>query len=140
MICLYFSIPEDTEKEKDANSIELATNMVKLLLNYSVTKLPIKRLEISKLIFNGNATQFTNVFTIAKKTLNDIYGLDVVEYISETKNSTKALIVYSNFICCSTILEMNSELRQETTLLFLVLSYIFMKDSEVAESNETASK
>ena len=35
---------------------------------------------------------------------------------------------------------MNSEMRQETTLLFLVLSYIFMKNCDVPESNETAIK
>lgn len=66
-----------------------------------------------------------------------VYGLDVVEYISEVKSAPKLLIVYSNIICGSTILEMNPEMRSETTLLFLILSYIFMKDCEVPESSNS---
>lgn len=48
--------------------------MVKLLLNYSVTRLPIKRLEITKHIFNGNVTPkiFSEVFNSAKKILNHV--------------------------------------------------------------------
>ncbi|CAO1408415.1 unnamed protein product [Diamesa hyperborea] len=115
---------------------EYSTNMVKLLLNYSVTRLPIKRQEINKLVFNGvtSQKQFSDVFKNARKLLKDVYGLNVVEYESELKSSAKVYIIYSNFICGSTLLEMNPEMRQETTLLFLVLSYIFMKDCEVPEN------
>lgn len=69
-----------------------------------------------------------------------IYGLDVVENVSEVKSAPKLLIVYSKIICGSTILEMNPEMRSETTLLFIVLSYIFMKDCEVPESNNITLK
>ena len=51
--------------------------MVKLLLNYSVTKLPIKRQEINKLVFNGVTTQkqFSDVFKSARKLLNEVSGV-----------------------------------------------------------------
>ena len=56
--------------------------MVKLLLNYSVTRFPIKRTEISKLIFSGNATQkqFSEVFNSAKKTLNNVSEIEKIIY------------------------------------------------------------
>lgn len=54
--------------------------MVKLLLNYSVTRLPIKRLEITKHIFNGNVTQkeFSDVFNSAKKILNHVSKIQML--------------------------------------------------------------
>lgn len=88
LFCLYFEIPEsDDSSSKSSESIdkdlrEFSIDMAKLLLNYSVTRLPIKRAEINKHIFKGTSSlkQFSEVFKYAKKILKDVSKIQMQIY------------------------------------------------------------
>lgn len=107
-----------------------SNNLVKYILNNSVTKLPFKRQDIVKNILNGKAKIYDNVFKLACEKLEDVYGIRVA--VVEDAKSVKQYISYCNFPACSTMV-FNEEQTREATLLFLVLSYIFMKGSEIPE-------
>lgn len=134
------SSEESDEPETDVSSFiaaapsgeitVLANNMVKYLLNHSATKIPLKRAEISKNV-NVTTKQFPEVFKICESKLENIYGLHVSE-IQENKSS-KVYIIHSSFESAVSALQFPLESRRETTLLFIILSYIFMKGGEVQE-------
>lgn len=122
-----------TSRAAPVSTVDIATlsnNMVKYLLNYSATKFPIKRAEVIKNV-NFNQKLFPEVFNSAREKLLEIFGLEVSE-VAESKSS-KALIVHSSFNSVVTAIQHPPEQRNETTLLFIVLSYIFMKGGEVQE-------
>lgn len=110
----------------------IANNMVKYFLNFSATKIPIKRADITK---NLNITPkvFPDVFKDCVALLSNIYGLEVSE-VGEKSN--KAFIVYNarNMGVC--LQQYNTQQRSETTLLFIMLSYIFMKGGNIQEGNK----
>lgn len=108
----------------------LSNNMVKYLLNYSATKFPIKRADISKNV-NITQKQFPEVFKTCMSKLKEVYGLEVSE-IQETKTS-KVYIIYSAIKSTVSSLQFPTEQRHEISLLFIILSYIFMKGGEVQE-------
>lgn len=74
-----------------------------------------------------------DVFHEAGEILKDIYGLDLCE-LTDTKSS-KQYIAFS-IISPVTPLQMYPEQRNETKMLFIILSYIFMKSGEVQEGKE----
>lgn len=87
LLCLYFSISDSEYSSSGNESIEnnlkeFPINMAKLLLNYSVTRLPIKRQEIIKHIFNGTASQkrFSDVFKRAKDILKNVSKIQTQVY------------------------------------------------------------
>lgn len=121
----------ETVAKSCADVKTLAHNMVKYLLNYSATKYPIKRADMFK-NFNCNQKQYPGIFNTCSEILKTTYGLEVSE-ISESKSS-KVLIVHSAFNSNVTAIQFPPEYRHETTLLFIILSYIFMKGGEVQES------
>lgn len=122
-----------TQRDKEANDIAnhevLVNNMVKMMLSYSTTKVPIKRGDFSKTL-NITPKAFQEVFDEAQAKLEKVYGLTVDEI--EGKNQ-KTYIVHS-------VLEKNpsaeqhpQKQRDNITLLFIILSYIFMKGGEIQE-------
>lgn len=115
----------------DSNDAVILTinNMVKYFLNFSSTKIPIKRADLSKSV-NVNPKTFPEVFNSCKKILKDVYGLEVFE-VAE-KKSAKVFIVYTSLPRLSA-LQLSPHQRNENSLLFLILSYIFMKGGEVQE-------
>lgn len=117
--------------KKNADIVTISDNMVKYLLNYSATKFPIKRADIIKNV-NFDPKLYPGVLKSCTETLKLVYGLEVSE-ISESK-SAKVLIVHSAFNSNVTAIQFPREHRHETTLLFIILSYIFMKGGEVHES------
>lgn len=79
----------------------------------------------------------TEIFNESKAFLEDIYGIELVE-LTETK-STKC---YITFPCkkLSTSLILNSQSTDDLKILFIVLSYLFMKTGEVQEGNDIHKK
>lgn len=108
----------------------LVTNTVKYLLNFSTTKIPIKRADICRNV-NITAKVFPEVFTSSVAVLKHVYGLEVSE-VMEGKTA-KVFIIHSNFSSAITALQLPTEHRHEISLLFLILSYIFMKGGEIQE-------
>ena len=119
-----------------ADTATLTNNMVKYLLNYSATKIPIKRAEISK---NLGISQklFPEVFQACSTKLQEIYGLEVSE-IQENKSS-KVYIIHSSFNTGVMALQYAPDQRHEITLLFIILSYIFMKGGEIQEGKKISA-
>lgn len=102
------------------------------MLNYAPTKIPIKRADISKLLNINAKITFAKVFENCTTALKTIYGLELQE-VTECK-SGKMYMIYSSLHGISA-LQFTPDARQEISLLFIVLSYIFMKGGEVQESN-----
>lgn len=113
-----------------SNHDTMVTNLVKLFLNYSSTKLPIKRADITKHV-HITAKNFSQVLSDAKLKLEIIYGLEVEEL---TTKSGKVYILYSKVKTNFKSLLFTPDQRSELGFLFLILSFIFMKNGEVTES------
>lgn len=124
-----------TQQSNTNVNTEQINNMVKIFLNLSATKIPIKRSDISKNL-NLNLKNFANIYESCANILKEVYGLEVAE-IADGKSS-KVFIVHSNLSLDSTM-QLTSDQRHEVSLLFLVLSYIFMKGGEVQEGKNTIS-
>lgn len=114
-----------------ADPVTLANNMVKYFLNFSASKYPIKRADVCKAI-NVAPKMFPDVMKDCETKLKDIYGLEVAD-VSETKNSS-VFIVLSDKNYAVSAANYPPEQRSEITLLFIILSYIFMKNGEVQDS------
>jgi PBP1b-binding outer membrane lipoprotein LpoB len=111
-----------------------SNNMVKYMLNYSSTKFPIKRADISKNV-NVSTKQFPEVFKNCMSKLKSVYGLEVSE-IQDSKTS-KVYIIHSVFKSAVIALQFPQDQRYEISLLFIILSYIFMKGGEVQEGEKS---
>jgi hypothetical protein len=123
-----------TQRDAEANEFQnretLINNLVKFFLNYSSTKVPIKRGDISKLV-KITPKAFQEVYDEAVAKLQNVYGLTVDEI--ETK-SGKTYIVYSE-IGTNPVAESHpEEQRIDITFLFICLAYIFMKSGTIQES------
>lgn len=129
------SSDDDSDTEQNATSrttediSHLIMNFVKYFLNYSTTKNPIKRTDLTKAL-NIPQKDYTNIYTEGVKILKNLYGLEVVE-VPESKSGKMYMI-------CSTkpnvtALSMPLEQRREATALFIMLAFIFMKGGNVHE-------
>lgn len=110
----------------------LTTNTVKYLLNFSATKIPITQSTIVRSV-NIPASKIAEVFEASAIILKDVYGLEMSRVGSEKSNKT--FIIYSSFNSAVTAIQLPPDNRHEVSLLFLILSYIFMKGGEVLEGN-----
>lgn len=121
----------NTTNAAGADLDTLANSMVRYFLNFSASKYPIKRPDICKAI-NVPAKMFADVMKECANILEDVYGLEVTD-VSETKNSS-VFIVHSDKNYSVSAAQYPPEQRGEITLLFIILSYIFMKNGDVQES------
>lgn len=112
-----FDISQYTQPKK-IDKKELVNNMVKMLLNYSAKKVLIKK------------QSDVEIFKLCKQQMIEVYGLEITEVQS---GKTKGLIIHSALNSGITALQFPPEIRNEITLLLLILSYIFMKGCEVQE-------
>lgn len=119
----------DKEQHEVANRGTLANHMVKYFLNFSSTKIPVKRSEISKVV-EIDQKSYPAIFSSALAKLEDIYGLTVTEVELKTG---KVYLVHSNLPKRASAAQNGIDQRNEITLLFLCLSYIFMKNGEIKE-------
>jgi hypothetical protein len=101
----------------------LSNNMVKYFLNFTDMKIPVKRSAMSAAL-SINTKNFLEVLEVCKRKLLDVYGLEVSE---AEHNKAKVYIVTpdKNYFISSD--QMPLVQRQEMSLLFIILSYIFMK-------------
>lgn len=114
-----------------ADKLTLTNNMVKYFLNFSAAKYPIKRADVCKAISVGPKI-FPEVMKDCETILKDVYGLEVAD-VSETKNST-VFILHPDMNYAVSAAHYPPDQRSEITLLFIILSYIFMKNGEVQDS------
>jgi len=118
--------------DSSADIKTLSNNLVKYLLNYTAMKYPIKRADISRNLAIP-AKLFPEVFKACTNMLKSVYGLEASE-ILENKTS-KGYIIYAAFNSGISALQFPEDLRHEISLLFIILSYIFMKGGEVQEAH-----
>ncbi|XP_055546187.1 non-structural maintenance of chromosomes element 3 homolog [Wyeomyia smithii] len=102
-------------------------NMVRTILNLSVNKHPIKKIDLVRNALAGNGRLFAKVIPQAMNELSDVYGYKLIEM-----EHNKTYLLMSKLPCAS-ILELNEDYRRKYTLLYLVLGYIFMKNGSVPE-------
>lgn len=127
------SVNQRTPKASGLKENELETmsnNLVKYFLNFSDLKVPVKRLIVAKSL-NIPTKHFLEVLAVCKKKMFDVYGLEVAEV---EHGNAKVFIVYPDknyFVVPEQIPEHQ---RQEQVLLFIILSYIFMKGGAVQDS------
>lgn len=121
----------NTSTSAGADLDTLTNNMVKYFLNFSATKYPIKRPDVCKAI-NVPTKMFADVMKECAAILKDVYGLEAAD-VSDTQNSS-VFIVHSAKNYSLTSAQYPPEQRSEITLLFIILSYIFMKNGDVQES------
>lgn len=111
---------------------EPRNNVLHYVLNNSCNKLPLKQSEIVARAVNGNTVVFNQVLDGVKGALENTYGI-LLKTVPETK-SGKQFICVSKFAAVSS-LEYDELQRSHITLLFLVLSYIYMKGIPIAEES-----
>lgn len=131
---------------------QMAISALNLFLNTAATKMPVKRADIVKQCLQGNNGRFAQILDIVTEWLLDvritnlswyiiipcilflfqlqIYGFSMHE-IRDDKTS-KGFICISN-ISGSSNVELTNEQRRNLKLLYLVLSYIYMKGESVLE-------
>lgn len=119
-----------TQASQSAVNInEFVTKTVKMVLPYAVSKLPVKRAELTNQAMNGEARATGQVLEKAKEVLAQIYQLDLIE-LKESK--VKQYIIVSSQPAV-TIEEYTDEQLPELVLLYLILEYIYMKSGEVTD-------
>lgn len=111
----------------DSEHDQLVINLVKVILNLSVNKHPIKKVDLVKNALGGNSRIFPKVIPQVMSELTDVYGYKLIE---TDRNKTFILV---STIPCGSILDMSEDYRRKYTLLYLILGYIFMKNGEVPE-------
>uniref|UniRef100_A0A336LS02 CSON013517 protein n=1 Tax=Culicoides sonorensis TaxID=179676 RepID=A0A336LS02_CULSO len=111
---------------------ELVSKTIKFILPYASSKFPFKRIDIINNALIGNATIFPKVMEKVKKELNEVYQLDLVE--SKDSKSTKQYLCVAQTPALI-IEELTETQLSQITLLFIILSYIFMKGGEVTDTS-----
>lgn len=119
------------ETEIPADTATLLKNMVKLIIQYGVTGMLFKRADLVKNALGGAQKSYTVVFAQARNVLANVYGIE----INQVLNVKGGLQYYlSNTHPVYDDNEYRKHQKRESTLLFLTLSYIYMKGGEVAET------
>ncbi|XP_055912703.1 melanoma-associated antigen D2 [Eupeodes corollae] len=120
----------DWEDENLSDNREHRNNVIHYILNNSSSKIPIKHTEIVARALNGKPALLNQVMPAVKEALENTYGI-LLKTVPETK-SGKLYICVSKFTAVSSN-EYNETQRSQLTLLFLVLSYIFMRGIPVSQ-------
>lgn len=132
---------------------------VKFILNHLATKVPIKRADLVKECCNGSSKIFMIILPAVQNRLKSvgrllrlynednyfsyirnlsfrlqIYGI-IFHELTSVKGSSKQYICFEKNPSVSTIKLRQCD-RQNQTLLFIILSYIFAKGESVGEGND----
>ncbi|XP_055713464.1 non-structural maintenance of chromosomes element 3 homolog [Phlebotomus papatasi] len=109
---------------------ELAISMTKFFLNIAEKKASTKKSEIIGALRDKGVTNqnYLEVFLRAEKHLTQIFGYSVKEVSVKT---SKVLLIVPKDITSHLVVP--PEKQPETTLLYLLLTYIFMKGNDVPE-------
>lgn len=123
------SSDEDVEMANAEKDAEIK-NIVKIFLNNVASQVPLKRQTIVQHALNKKGKSFLPAFDAARKILSSTYGMCVFE-VADSK--TKQYIVVSDLI--GSRKEFSKKQRPHSTLLMIILSYIYMKGSSVVEQS-----
>lgn len=111
---------------------ELSIKMYIYILNFSSNKLPIKKSEMIKNILDKQDRLFNPVMEKTRQDLKEIIGYDCVEVQNKKPKQFIVISIIPNYT-----LNMepagNNEMPQ-AILLFIILSFIFMKGGKVREN------
>uniref|UniRef100_A0A1I8MPZ8 Uncharacterized protein n=1 Tax=Musca domestica TaxID=7370 RepID=A0A1I8MPZ8_MUSDO len=110
--------------------------IITYILNGISNKLPLKEKDMSATL-NIKGRMFNVAFQQAKLALQETYGI-VVTDVPDTR-SGKAFICYNEDAAKCHLLYDEDQLRQ-LTLLFIVLSYLFMRGSDAPDKNSTTEE
>lgn len=123
------AVRQDDEPENMAN---LVTETVKLILCFSNTRTPFKRIELVKIAMNNltSPKHIAKVLQQAKETLESVYNMELHDVKSIKASKELICIAKHSFKCME---ELSEEDVAEMTLLHLILEYIFMKGGEVSD-------
>lgn len=110
---------------------ELAIKMYIYILNFSTNKIPIKKADMIKNILDRQERLFNPVMEKTRNDLRDIIGYDCIEVPDRKPKQFIVISLIPNYT-----LDMepagNNEMPQ-AILLFIILSFIFMKGGKVKE-------
>ncbi|XP_061394737.1 melanoma-associated antigen D2-like [Musca vetustissima] len=110
--------------------------IITYILNGISCKLPMKEKDICAAL-NIRGKMFSMAFQQAKAVLQETYGIGVAE-LPDTK-SGKAFICYNEDTAKCHLLYDDEQLQQ-LTLLFIVLSYLFMRGSDSPDKHNTTEE
>ncbi|TMW52713.1 hypothetical protein DOY81_002236, partial [Sarcophaga bullata] len=128
--CFIFAVMESFSVDE----VSSYTNaIITFVLNGCSTKLPIKEKDMTATI-NAKGNSFQMALNHAKAALRQTYGLILVN-VPNTK-SGKAYICYSEDTA-KTLLLYDEEQQSHLTLLFVILSYLFMRGSDTSNLTKT---
>lgn len=113
--------------QADPDFDEYVVNTVRVVLNLSVNKHPIKKTDVVKNALAGNGRVLPKILPQVIAELEDVYGYKLVE---TERNKTFLLV---SKLASGSVLDLSEDFRQKYTLLYLVLGYIFMKNGNVPE-------
>ncbi|NWR95862.1 NSE3 protein, partial [Furnarius figulus] len=104
--------------------------LVQFLLVKDQKKIPIKRADMLKNVTRGYRGAYTEVVNQAGRTLQEVFGLRLVEIDSKRHS----YILTSNLPCAEGNHPCRSKEKAKIGLLTVILSFIFMKGNSVKDS------
>lgn len=122
-------IGRSQKSHKELSKDELnrkASELVRYLLFMDRKKYPIKRADISKNVLKEHAKAFNQVFERAKKDLQKVFGIDVVEI---EVGKSKGYILINESIAQGNLIDWGDDLPK-IGLLLVVLSLIITSDHD----------
>ncbi|XP_023306674.2 uncharacterized protein LOC111688402 [Lucilia cuprina] len=111
-------------------------NIITFVLNGAATKLPLKEKDMVSTI-NVKGMLFRMSLSQAKTALKETYGLELLDvpdsktgkaYICISQDTAKSLLLY------------DEEQQRHLTLLFVILSYLFMRGSDTPNKTKTSEE
>lgn len=111
---------------------ELSIKMFNYILNFSTNKIPIKKAEMVKSVLDKQDRLFNPVMDKTGEDLKEIFGYKCVEVPNKKPKQFIVVSTIPNYTL-DVDSDENDELRQ-ATLLFIILSFIFMKGGKVKEN------
>lgn len=118
---------QGSTQQQDPDLDQLVVNTVRVVLNLSVNKHPIKKTDLVKNALGGNGRVLPKILPQVISELAEVYGYKLVE-----TERNKTFMLVSN-LASGSVLDLSEDFRQKYTLLYLVLGYIFMKNGNVPE-------
>ncbi|XP_055844125.1 melanoma-associated antigen D2 [Episyrphus balteatus] len=120
----------EVDEENLSDNREHRNNVIHYILNNSSSKYPLKNSEIISRALNGKSSLLSQVIGDVRDALENTYGI-LLKTVPDTK-SGKLYICVSKFAAVTSN-EFDELQRSQITLLFIVLSYIFMRGVPVSE-------
>ncbi|XP_031619107.1 non-structural maintenance of chromosomes element 3 homolog [Contarinia nasturtii] len=108
----------------------MKNSMIRYILNMSSKKTPIKSADIVRKCLQGEQKMFVRLLPEVQDILSDVYGYQ----LNEIKEKTGKCYLVTTELTGQSAANLTVNQREELRLLFIVLSYIFMKGGKVMEA------